>query len=55
MKYRGVRDDGSQAGVNEEVWSGIGVAPPKLDTSGIGACGEGRKGWRADFIYAFKG
>ena len=44
-KYRGVRDDGSQAGVNEEVLSGIGVAPPEVDTSGIGS-----KGRRADFI-----
>ena len=35
MKYRGVQD-GSHAGVNEEVWLGIGVAPPELVTSGIG-------------------
>jgi hypothetical protein len=31
-----VRDDGSQAGVDEEVGSGIGVAPPEVDTPGIG-------------------
>jgi hypothetical protein len=30
MKYRGVRDNGSQAGVKEEVRSGIGVAPPEV-------------------------
>ena len=50
MKYRRVRDDGSQAGVDEEVRSGIGVAPPEVDTPGIGACGGGLKNRRADFI-----
>jgi hypothetical protein len=42
-----VRDDGSQAGVEEEVRSGIGVAPPEVDTSGIGGGPNNR---RADFI-----
>jgi len=50
-KYPGVREDGSQAGVDEEVRSGIGVAPPEHDgPSGIDACGGGSKGRRADFI-----
>ena len=31
-----MRDEGSHAGVNKEVWLGIGVAPPELVTSGIG-------------------
>ena len=43
-----MRDSGFQAGVNEEVWSGIGVAPPEVDTPGIG--GGSPKGWHADFI-----
>lgn len=51
-EYRGVRESGFQAGVNEEVRSGIGVAPPEVDTPGIG--GRNPKGWRAgpraDFI-----
>ena len=37
MDYRGVRDVGSQAGVNEEVRSGMGVAPPEVNALGIGA------------------
>ena len=49
-KYPGVRDDGSQAGVNEEVQSGIGVAPPEVDPAGTGPHGGGLKGQRADFI-----
>jgi hypothetical protein len=50
MKYRGVRDNGSQAGVKEEVRSGIGVAPPEVDTPGIGACVGSLKGRCSDFI-----
>ena len=50
-----MRDDGSQAGVNEEVQSGIGVAPPEVDTPGIGACGGGLKNRRADFVQVFEG
>ena len=50
-----MRDDGSQAGVDEEVWSGIGVAPPEVDTSGISTCGGSPKNRRADFIYVFEG
>lgn len=42
-----MRDNGSQAGVDEEVRSGIGVAPPEVDTTGTGACGGGLK---VDFI-----
>jgi hypothetical protein len=45
-----VRDDGSQAGVKKEVLSGIsgiGVAPPDVDT--LGRSG-GLKGHRADFF-----
>jgi hypothetical protein len=52
-----VRDNGFQAGVDTEVRSGIGVAPPEVDTPGIGACGGGPKVCgggpkvrRADFI-----
>jgi len=45
-----VRDDGSQAGVDEEVRSGIGVAPPEIDTPGIGACGGSPKNRCVDFI-----
>ena len=47
-----MRDDGSQAGVNEEVSSGIRVAPPEADPhgGGGGGSGGGPKGWRVDFI-----
>ena len=38
MGMSGVRDKGSQAGIDEEVRSGIGVAPPKFDIPGIGPC-----------------
>jgi hypothetical protein len=49
-----VRDDGSQAGVNDEVRSGIGVTPPEVDSAGIGACTSGGpKVRRADFIWAW--
>jgi hypothetical protein len=47
-----VRDDGSQAGVNEEVWSGIGVALPEVDPAGIG--GARCKGLK-DFMKVFEG
>ena len=43
-----MRDNGSQAGVDEEVWSGIGVAPPEVDVPGKAA--GSLKGRRADFI-----
>jgi len=49
-----VRDNGFQAGVDEEVSSAIGVAPPEVGTAGKGGGGpEGGvspKGRRADFI-----
>ena len=45
-----MRDDGSQAGVDEVVRSGIGVAPPEADTPGNAACGGGPKRRCADFI-----
>ena len=45
-----MRDVGSQAGVEEEVWSGMGVAPPEVDTPGIGVSGEGLKSRHADLI-----
>jgi hypothetical protein len=45
-----VRDDGSQAGVDEEFRSGIGVAPPEVDNPGIGVSGRGTKDRRADMI-----
>jgi hypothetical protein len=43
-----VRDDGSQAGVEEEVQSGMGVAPPEVDACEcVDACG-GLKRWCED-------
>ena len=33
-----------------DCWTGIGVAPPEVDTPGIGACGGGLKDQHADFI-----
>jgi hypothetical protein len=54
-----VRDDGSQAGVEEEVRSGIGVRDDgsqagveEVDTPGIGGGPNNR---RADFIWVFEG
>jgi hypothetical protein len=38
-----VQDDGSQAGVDEELQFGIGVAPPEVDPAGVGSCGGGLK------------
>ena len=35
-----MRDNGSQAGIDKEMWSGIGVALPEDDTPGNSASGQ---------------
>jgi len=52
--YPGVQDDGSHAGIKEEVQSGMGVAPPEVDACKyVNACG-GLKDW-CKWILAFDG